>query len=130
MLLVDAALRHVAGKYLESLLAPAAADNLTTPGASTSIQPACRRSVGENASTRHSPPAAALGYAHLRANWSGRGNGISLSAPGGGEGRGEVGDSRAPAVPTSPSYRFAVGPSLSPLKPEGRRGIRRRERVK
>jgi hypothetical protein len=37
MLLVDAALRHVAGKYLESLLAPAAADNLTTPGAGASI---------------------------------------------------------------------------------------------
>ena len=36
-----------------------------------------------------------------------------LSAPGGGEGRGEVGDSRALAAPTSPS-RFA-GPSLSPL---------------
>ncbi len=37
MLLVDAALRHVASKYLELLLVPAAADNLTTPGASTSI---------------------------------------------------------------------------------------------
>jgi hypothetical protein len=36
---------------------------------------------------------------------------------GGGEGRGEVGDSRALAdTPTSPSHRSAMGPSLSPLK--------------
>ncbi|HLY46360.1 MAG TPA: class I SAM-dependent DNA methyltransferase [Stellaceae bacterium] len=41
----------------------------------------------------------------------------SLSAPGGGEGRGEVGDSTAVAdKPTSPSQRSAPGPSLSPLK--------------
>ncbi|TMJ62201.1 MAG: hypothetical protein E6G82_06205 [Alphaproteobacteria bacterium] len=36
---------------------------------------------------------------------------------GGGEGRGEVGDSRVLAdTPTSPSHRFAMGPSLSALK--------------
>src|SRR5438270_3670023 len=41
----------------------------------------------------------------------------SLSAPGGGDGRGEVGDSRTLADrPTSPSHRLAMGPSLSPLK--------------
>ena len=44
----------------------------------------------------------------------------SLSAPlgprPGGEGRGEVGDARAFSdTPTSPSHRFAMGPSLSPL---------------
>jgi len=39
---------------------------------------------------------------------------VPLSAPGGGEGWGEVGESRAVAEATSPS-RFA-GPSLSPLK--------------
>jgi len=40
--------------------------------------------------------------------------------PGGGEGRGEVEDSRAPAdTPTSPSHRCAMGPSLSP---KARRG--------
>ena len=40
-----------------------------------------------------------------------------LFAPGGGEGRGEVGDSRAPAdQPTSPSQPCELGPSLSPLK--------------
>ena len=43
---------------------------------------------------------------------------ISLSAPGGGEGRGEVGEPalRAVALPTSPSHACGVGPSLSPLK--------------
>jgi hypothetical protein len=47
----------------------------------------------------------------------------SLSAPGGGEGRGEVGEPPASdEIPTSPS-RFA-GPSLSPLK--GGEGIIRR----
>jgi type II restriction/modification system DNA methylase subunit YeeA len=41
----------------------------------------------------------------------------SLSAPGGGEGRGEVGEPLAPSSPpTSPSRRSATGPSLSPLK--------------
>ena len=41
----------------------------------------------------------------------------SLSALGGGEGRGEVGNSRAPAdQPTSPSHAGGAGPSLSPLK--------------
>ena len=41
-----------------------------------------------------------------------------LSAPGGGEGRGEVGDAAAARAepPTSPSHRSATGPSLSPLK--------------
>ncbi len=40
----------------------------------------------------------------------------SLSAPGGGEGRGEVGDPGRSPPPTSPSRRPATGPSLSPLK--------------
>jgi hypothetical protein len=41
----------------------------------------------------------------------------SLSAPGGGEGRGEVGDSGARAgAPASPSHRCATGPSLSPQR--------------
>jgi len=41
----------------------------------------------------------------------------SLSAPGGGEGWGEVGDARAVAdKPTSPSHARGVGPSLSALK--------------
>jgi threonylcarbamoyladenosine tRNA methylthiotransferase MtaB len=35
-----------------------------------------------------------------------------LSAPGGGEGRGEVGET--PSKPASPSHRFAMGPSLPP----------------
>src|SRR5438105_13596693 len=40
-----------------------------------------------------------------------------LSAPGGGEGWGEVGDSREdPLIPTSPSHACGVGPSLSALK--------------
>src|SRR5438067_6657699 len=44
-------------------------------------------------------------------------NTFSLSAPGGGEGRGEVGDSKAFANrPTSPSHCCAMGPSLSDLK--------------
>jgi Fe-S oxidoreductase len=43
----------------------------------------------------------------------------SLSAPGGGEGRGKVGDSRAAAgVPTSPSRAHGAGPSLSPQRAE------------
>ena len=43
---------------------------------------------------------------------------------GGGEGRGEVGDSRVLAdTPTSPSHRFAMGPSLSALK-GGEGGLR------
>src|SRR5258707_1128631 len=54
------------------------------------------------------------------ADWSKRRTGStlhSLSALGGGEGWGEVGDSRAPAGrPTSPSHAFGAGPSLSPLK--------------
>src|SRR5439155_13576723 len=51
-------------------------------------------------------------------------DGISRSAPRGGEGRGEVGDSRAPADThlTLPALR--AGPL--PLPPEGRRGIFRR----
>jgi hypothetical protein len=46
---------------------------------------------------------------------------FSLSAPGGGEGRGEVGDSRAVACThlTLPALR--AGPL--PLPPEGRRGV-------
>src|SRR4051812_35774840 len=65
-------------------------------------------------------PAFALGHAHIVAIWSGRGNGLSLSALGGGEGRGEVGDSGpSPAHLTFP--RLRRGPL--PLPPEGRRGI-------
>src|SRR5882672_5186078 len=50
-------------------------------------------------------------------------NSISLSAPGGGEGRGEVGDSRALAdahltLPAAP-------PRAPPSPPEGRRGVSR-----
>src|SRR6266850_7814596 len=41
---------------------------------------------------------------------------FSLSAPGGGEGRGEVGDSRAPADTHLTLPRRGVGPSLSALK--------------
>jgi Fe-S oxidoreductase len=49
--------------------------------------------------------------------WSARP--YSLSAPRGGEGRGEVGDSRALAgAPTSPSHAFGAGPSLSPQRAE------------
>ena len=60
-------------------------------------------------------PAFALGHAHIVAIWSGRGNGRSLSALGGGEGRGEVGDSGpSPAHLTFP--RLRRGPLLSPLK--------------
>ena len=78
--------------------------------------------------TGYRRPAKALGRAHFMSIWDGRGNGISLSAPGGGEGRGEVGDSRSSQRPTSPSHAGAcpraalcadpwgVGPSLSPLK--------------
>ncbi len=40
----------------------------------------------------------------------------SLSALGGGEGRGEVGDSRELHNTTSPSHAFGAGPSLSALK--------------
>src|SRR5258707_15673385 len=60
-----------------------------------------------------------IGAAHIDADpphvWAARV--YSLSAPGGGEGRGEVGDSKALAdMPTSPSQRGALGPSLSALK--------------
>jgi sulfur-oxidizing protein SoxY len=41
---------------------------------------------------------------------------FSLSAPGGGEGWGDVGDSGEVAAPTSPSRALGAGPSLSPLK--------------
>src|SRR5207249_10723644 len=48
-----------------------------------------------------------------------RRTGPSLSAPGGGEGRGEVGDSRAAVgIPTSPSRTYGAGPSLSPQAAE------------
>jgi hypothetical protein len=59
--------------------------------------------------------------AHFMSIWDGRGNGISLSAPGSGDGRGEVGDSRkfAEAHLTLPS--LSDGPL--PLPPEGRRGF-------
>jgi hypothetical protein len=46
----------------------------------------------------------------------GRGNRTSLSAPGGGEGRGEVGDAERLRSPASPSHACGMGPSLSPLK--------------
>ena len=72
MLLADAALRHVASKYLELLLVPAAADNLTTPGASTSITAGLSSQCWRERVDAPLSPAAALGYAHLRANWSGR----------------------------------------------------------
>src|SRR5205823_6346503 len=45
----------------------------------------------------------------------------SLSAPGGGEGRGEVGDSRALAE-THLTLPIAVAIGSLPLRPEGRRG--------
>src|SRR5207253_6869038 len=45
----------------------------------------------------------------------------SLSAPGGGEGWGEVGDSRAPADAHLTLPRLRRGPL--PLPPEGRRGV-------
>src|SRR5439155_11897163 len=45
---------------------------------------------------------------------------ISLSATGGGEGEGEVGDPRRLPASTSPSQRKRAGPL--PLPPEGRRG--------
>ena len=61
-------------------------------------------------------PAKALGHAHFMANLSDRGNSISLSAPGGGEGQGEVGDSERSPSPTSPSHACGAGPFLSPLK--------------
>src|SRR5438093_7992574 len=48
-------------------------------------------------------------------SWAGA-NSISLSAPGGGEGRGEVGDSRALASAHLALPRCARAPSLSPLK--------------
>ena len=46
---------------------------------------------------------------------------FSLSALGGGEGRGEVGDAAAARASTSPSHAFGAGPSLSPQGAE--RGI-------
>jgi Fe-S oxidoreductase len=49
--------------------------------------------------------------------WSSRpysGADFSLSALGGGEGRGEVGDAAAARASTSPSHAFGAGPSLSP----------------
>jgi hypothetical protein len=66
-------------------------------------------------------PACALGYAHFMSIWDGRENGISLSAAGGGEGRGEVGDSREFAEAHLTFPRLRRGPL--PLPPEGRRGI-------
>src|SRR5947207_2197264 len=50
-----------------------------------------------------------------------RESGYSLSAPGGGEGRGEVGDSRALADTHLTLPRLGRGPL--PLPPEGRRGF-------
>jgi Fe-S oxidoreductase len=47
---------------------------------------------------------------------------LSLSALGGGEGRGEVGDAAAAGASTSPSHAFGAGPSLSPQRAE--RGFR------
>jgi protein ImuA len=47
---------------------------------------------------------------------------VSLSAPRGGEGRGEVGEPPRWLPPTSPSHRYATGPSLSPRK-RAERGI-------
>src|SRR6202022_2124055 len=55
-------------------------------------------------------------------------NSISLSAPGGGEGRGEVGDSRAPALARLTLPSLCDG-SL-PLPPEGRRGARTLSKAK
>jgi integrase/recombinase XerC len=52
-------------------------------------------------------------------------NTISLSALGGGEGRGEVGEPGSHrALPTSPTHTYGVGPSFSPLK--GGEAARRR----
>src|SRR5207237_10936708 len=51
----------------------------------------------------------------------------SLSAPGGGEGRGEVGDSRA--VADSPPHAPSRSALRHPLRPEGRRGERLRRRL-
>src|SRR5712692_11531731 len=65
-------------------------------------------------------PAFALGDAHFSSIWTGRANSIPLSAPGGGEGRGEVGDSRALAGTHLTLPRLRRGPL--PLPPEGRRG--------
>jgi hypothetical protein len=70
-------------------------------------------------------PAKALGYAHFMSIWDGR-IGISLSAPGGGEGRGEVGDFGELAEAHLTFPRLRRGPL--PLPPEGRRGISHRPR--
>ena len=68
--------------------------------------------------SRSALPPQALGHAHIRHQSRNRSE-FSLSAPGGGEGRGEVGEPRfrASAPPTSPSplLRQRV-PSLSPRK--------------
>src|SRR5712692_6889574 len=66
-------------------------------------------------------PAFALGDAHFSSIWTGRANSIPLSAPGGGEGRGEVGDSRALAGAHLTLPRLRRGPL--PLPPKGRRGL-------
>src|SRR5256885_3787330 len=71
---------------------------------------ACRPSTG---TPGRSPPA----WGKLRSRNDGAAAALyPLSAPGGGEGWGEVGDSRTLADTTSPSRRCATGPSLSALK--------------
>src|ERR1700731_2526914 len=60
-------------------------------------------------------PAKALGHAHIMAIWSGRGNVLSLRPwrLGGGEGRGEVGDSGpSPAHLTFPRRSLSSGRAL------------------
>jgi len=68
-------------------------------------------------------PAKGLGHAHTMAIWSGRGNGLSLSALGGGEGRGEVGDSGPSPPPTSLSHAGAC-PRAALCGPVGRGPLR------